>query len=193
MTAGRHKRIRHIVRIAAIACLVTARWDVGAQSQGEARSETGMMRLSLDGSQNPWAFPEWFVWERTFEYLSRISKADENLKRLRGSTRLTEVEFERLMAEVASQAQRQQRLVDKLRPIADSLRAQGKPPLEIIAELAPLTIDDRWAILDGRERLYQTISADSMFDLRQWIITFVVQPTKLILYGPEAEWFYVPW
>lgn len=140
----------------------------------------------IDGSTHPELFPEWFIWEQTFQRLGGdTSKHPVPLHRQLG---VSEPELKLLLDEVRSFNQLEQALAKRLLEAKTSAIAQGASEDRIRDATQAVNLDYRYKVLDLRQRVYERLSPESLVRLRRGIDQGV-RGTTVYLRGKAVEFF----
>jgi hypothetical protein len=170
--------------------VLTAVFLIGPGSTWLLSHEEQAAAVIIDGSKNPQLFPQWFIWELTFQRLSGdMTKRPIPLHRELG---VTEDELKFVLDEVRSFQQIQQALAKQLRETRNAEIARGKRDDEVQDATHAVNLDYRFKVLESRQRIHERLSPESLIRLRAWIDQGI-RGTKVRLRGRAVEFFKQPW
>ena len=164
------------------------RLGVAAGAVGSHDSQASQA-VVIDGSKNPELFPEWYVWERTFEWLPTTATAPREFA---DEAQLSTANYAVLAREVKVYHESKQRLERELKERTSALTAQGKTADQIDAAQRALEMEHRYRILDARARVYRDLPAPALQNFRAWI-NQRLRSVSVHLRGRTAEQFRLPW
>jgi hypothetical protein len=143
----------------------------------------------IDGSKNPELFPEWYVWERVFEWLpSGATPPRGGGDELQIST----TNYSILAREVKAYHESKQRLERELKERTAAFTAQGRTADQIDDAQRALEMEYRYRILDGRARVYRDLPSPALQNLRAWA-NERLRGVSVHLRGRTAGQFRLPW
>lgn len=160
--------------------------SVGAFQQKGPPSGT----VVIDGGTAGTVFPEWYVWQQTF--LSLDVDTSQSRIPFHEELGVSEADLKVLMKEVQAFRQVRSVLAKQIAETQNSLRSQGKRAGEIEAAVDALNLDYRYKLLDGRQRIMERLSPESMLGLRSWIDQRM-RGTTVHLRGRAIKNFHLPW
>jgi hypothetical protein len=143
----------------------------------------------LDGAKTPELFPEWFIWELTFQSLP----SSQTTRKIPPHVELgvTEAELKVLQNEVRAFKELQRNLGEKLRATRNAAVSRGKSEDQIRDATHVVNVEYRLQVLDARQRIYEQLSPESLIRLRTWIEQ-LIRGTQVHLRGRAVQLFREP-
>jgi hypothetical protein len=152
-------------------------------------TQSSTQAVVIDGSKNPELFPEWYVWERLFEWLPSTATPPQGFG---DQAQISTTNYSILSREVKVYHESKQRLERELKERTAALTAQGKTADQIDDAQRALEMEHRHRILDARARVYRDLPAPALQNLRAWV-NQRLRSVTVHLRGRTAEQFRLPW
>lgn len=132
----------------------------------------GAKYVTIDGSKDPASIPEWAAWEDGFmivdAWRGKESGLTEDLRKV-----LTPAEMAALEKEAAARKQSRADMEAQGEKLKDALGIKGMPTDQQIIDFNerayPMELAYRRGLLDARDRLLASFSAESQATLSSWV------------------------
>src|SRR5215510_15603487 len=138
------------------------------QPSGSAQGRPAVNPLEIveiDGSRNPELIPEYMVWEHGFSGLALIK--ERQIRAALDSLILSPEDAARVFKEADAQADRDRRRSEREHERRLALR--DAKPADLGAALREVILEYRWEVLNARDRLLASLSAEGQAEVPRWM------------------------